>query len=763
MEIKDVFSAQPKSVWEYLCENGQGLYIPAYQRQYSWDKAKISRLLEDACHGFTMLVEHNDAITFIGTIIAIHDTELATVAPLVKGDVPAKVMTIIDGQQRLTTLLLLNTVLHETIKLRSEKLDKDKDEEMWLFEECMKVISRLGKTYEEDKDYGDPLFQYYPRMIRSYDDSWSRKKDKASYRSPIGHYLHQYGCSVRENKGKEFQYSPPELSENSSQDTKYDFLKTGRSTIQKLIKSIAESKDDQGLEFPNFNDITSSISFQNILLKADFPEIVSTSLLSPEKKKYKELMRIVLLANFILDRIAITIVTAKNEDYAFDMFESLNTTGEPLTAFETFKPRVIYAEELESYRESESFQYMNTVEDYLESFSKPIDKQDATSRLIIYFKLAEIGKPLSSRLSDQRRFLRDTYEQLENPSEKRDFVRHLSHVASFMRDIWKKKKTEISVIDFSNDEELLLCIDVLRQFNHTITIGLMVRFYSQVRSLKGEERKNAIDDFVNAVKAITAFSILWRSSQKGTGGIDAIYRDLIFSGCSEVNLPAIARSQTNNHQLDVNLLKKAFWFKLEEKRKITDKDTWVKLASKLAAYDSQKVVARFVLLVATHDSVIDKDGLIIKGKKGILSLMNLTSWRSDNQQTVEHIAPQTVSPGWDKGIYEDADTINRLGNLTLLPQSENSSISNASWEKKKLFYKILSAETHNELDPLLKEAEQRNIKISLSTEELLKNSNYIPMVKAIAKIDDAWTTELIDNRSTRIAELAWDELYKWLE
>lgn len=38
MEIKDVFGAQPKSVWEYICENGQGLYVPAYQRQYSWDK-----------------------------------------------------------------------------------------------------------------------------------------------------------------------------------------------------------------------------------------------------------------------------------------------------------------------------------------------------------------------------------------------------------------------------------------------------------------------------------------------------------------------------------------------------------------------------------------------------------------------------------------------------------------------------------------------------------------------------------------------------
>lgn len=31
MQIEDVFGAVPKSVWQYLCENGQGLYVPAYQ------------------------------------------------------------------------------------------------------------------------------------------------------------------------------------------------------------------------------------------------------------------------------------------------------------------------------------------------------------------------------------------------------------------------------------------------------------------------------------------------------------------------------------------------------------------------------------------------------------------------------------------------------------------------------------------------------------------------------------------------------------
>ena len=45
-----------------------------------------------------------------------------------------------------------------------------------------------------------------------------------------------------------------------------------------------------------------------------------------------------------MNRVQVVVVSASKEEYAFDMFESLNTTGEPLTAFETFRPRVIEIE-----------------------------------------------------------------------------------------------------------------------------------------------------------------------------------------------------------------------------------------------------------------------------------------------------------------------------------------------------------------------------------------------------------------------------------
>jgi hypothetical protein len=602
MEIKDVFGAQPRSVWEYLCENGQGLYIPAYQRQYSWDKDKISRLFEDASHGFDLLVSRDDAITFLGTIIAIHDTQLLTVQPIVRGDTPAKVMTIIDGQQRLTTLLLMNTVLHEELRVRSKKFRKsERGEDAWLLEESMKVIGRLGKTFEEDMIYGDGELQFYPRMIRSYDDSWSRKKGKARYSSPIGSYLHAYGTFFRKNQEKGFRY------EHSNPSQK--FLAENRLYISRLTKVVAKGGANKGerddIEFPSLTRICASEKLQNTLIKSTFPDEVKAILMGADEDDYKELARIILFANFILDRVAITIVTAKNEDYAFDMFEALNTTGEPLTAFETFKPKIIYSEKLGEYENSESRKYVDDTESYLESFARAADKQDATSRLIIAFALAETGDKESKRLSDQRRYLRDSFEGLgADLDQQRTFVQHLSHAALFLKYCWPDDKKVLPKIYMAPDAEIgevALCLDLLRQMNHLVTQGPLIRYYSAILQASPEMRTEAVANFVAAVKAVAAFSVLWRSSRSTTENIDSHYRDMMKVGYANAGLLPLARRGAEK-LASAKDLKAAFRAVLAEKGKVAGKDDWVKLVSKIPAYTNHLQITKFILLAAANDS-----------------------------------------------------------------------------------------------------------------------------------------------------------------
>ena len=77
------------------------------------------------------------------------------------------------------------------------------------------------------------------------------------------------------------------------------------------------------------------------------------------------LLRFLIFTRYLNRRMAVTVVIADNENDAFDMFEALNTTGKPLTAFETFKPKVIEREELSKYKETESYKWMTKIEEYL--------------------------------------------------------------------------------------------------------------------------------------------------------------------------------------------------------------------------------------------------------------------------------------------------------------------------------------------------------------------------------------------------------------
>jgi hypothetical protein len=52
----------------------------------------------------------------------------------------------------------------------------------------------------------------------------------------------------------------------------------------------------------------------------------------------KEIFILILILRFVLQRVFVADIVAKKEEYAFEMFDSLNTTGDPLTAKFLTKP-----------------------------------------------------------------------------------------------------------------------------------------------------------------------------------------------------------------------------------------------------------------------------------------------------------------------------------------------------------------------------------------------------------------------------------------
>ena len=214
MELRNIFNATPNSIWEVLCDAGVGYYIPPYQREYNWDRENIERLFEDVGQGLRLLVDSKNSITFLGTLIVINR---ATLPKADKQQLPNNVRLVIDGQQRLTTVVLMNICLHDEIRRRKVEFEnRDDDAHKWLYYKAIEVEKRLQKTFEEDMTWGDGVYEFYPRIIRAYDDSWSRLKSDAKYLSPIAAFVHGYSKHFRDSDKTE-QYTGKNRSNRKRQ------------------------------------------------------------------------------------------------------------------------------------------------------------------------------------------------------------------------------------------------------------------------------------------------------------------------------------------------------------------------------------------------------------------------------------------------------------------------------------------------------------------------------------------------------------------
>lgn len=789
MDMSTIFNAQPISTWQLFVGQGVGFYIPGYQREYSWDSSNIDRLFEDFGHGLQMLQmsSKKDAVTFIGALIVIHDTKYETVEPSIKGQLPGKVLLLIDGQQRISTILMIHSILHEqlAVMLRQlRRLDPDMPEEsQWLANQITVALEDLRISYEEDMRYGDDGYRWYPRIIRAYDDTWSRESVRANYSSPIAAFLHGYARFARNDGKSEYSHAVDQLTDPERHTIILKNSAGIRDWIRKLAKGAAE------IELPALDVIVNDAEFQESLLSEPFPEAVRTRVLAiladssgsdSAGSTFLGLARLLIFNRYLLTRVAVTLVTANNEDYAFDMFEALNTTGTPLTAFETFRPRVILAENLIGYERSPSREHMKTIEEYVEVFTEADKKQKATDRLLVPFALAESGFKLSKRLREQRSYLRQRYDELKLIEEKRAFIEHMAHTSVFIKHYWPESSDEpsrLSELSLSDPDITCLCMEILRSSKHEITIAPLVRFFAQYQKSSGLDRLKSLRELEAAIKAVTAFWVLWRCVRRSTGGIDSRYRELMERGNQKLGIKPLARRDTSkptttpgytyspspNSQNLIEVLRDVL---ASRSPGIATKSDWIQNAKDMPFYDTTipTAITRLVLLAANHDTVPSEvePGLVLPARNGTMPLMSIQHWRL--YSTIEHIAPvDRNAKGWDSRLYEDRDLIHQIGNLTLLPQVENSVVGNRPWRHKQYFYAILAARTQPELNARINDAKSVGLNLKLSTQELLKISQCLPQVGAIAQYSQDWNAEFIKKRSEQILDIAWTRIAAWLQ
>ena len=444
----------------------------------------------------------------------------------------------------------------------------------------------------------------------------------------------------------------------------------------------------------------------------------------------------------------------------FDIFDSLNTTGAPLTAIETFKPRVISFErenENIDYSSSESARQFERLDKNLNRIYPETNKrQKETKDLLVTFALYLEGYKLAQNLTSQRAYLRTKFEEAANTNLKRGIVQSLADIAEFRQTYWNRDSIRSLDSIHRNDSSdcLKLCCTFISDMKTSLAIPIMARYWVQYKQ-DGAEGK-----FVDAVKALTAFLVLRRSITGNTGRIDSDFRKMMRDLCIGLD--------GSNSPIGLDDLEAMFKDNLAAPRiEVKNKETWVERARDVPLADYSQPLCRFLLFAASNNARSDQENPGLLKRQGVvhsdeLAFLNYSKWLDAKYATVEHVAPESNSAGgWDRKIYQQEHTRHTIGNIILLPQKENASVGNAPWVKKKIFYRVLVAKTEEERNNQFKLAAREGLEFKKQTKDLLKEQGRLDMLDPIANVT-TWTASRIQKRTKNLLELAWDVVAPWL-
>ena len=760
-----VFEAETDSFWGVMNSHNRsaGFRIPEYQRMYNWKpEQQIKRLLEDCLNGFFYFSRSgDDKYTFLATIILV--PEKSKDGPSFGGTS----LSIVDGQQRLTTLMLICCALIQELRSllhRANLQSLSQKTIQWIREEVDHVCDELFSCVIVQVPIRGQIFRF-PRIVRAEKDHRAATKKASDYRSVVARFQMDFSEFYTETG----LVSPSKKGDGAAEVLFFQNYEYIKEQVRGICEDNEKSNSKRDIEYEQIPQE----SFEQKPLRHLFKRINaiqgedSNRTLSEIAKNSNSsgLVRLLLFSHYLMDRVILTRVETPNEASAFDVFDALNTTGEPLTAIETFKPLVIRFEEEEvggRYQGSDSEISFNKIEEYLKRYP---ERQQATTRdLLVTFALYLEGHKLSRDLASQRAYLRNIYEG--RSEEKRKIVESLAHVAEFRKNHWSSDSIP-NLTTTQGDEILKLCLKTISDINTSMALPILTRYWVE---FKQEDPSK----FIDAVKAVTAFLVLRRSVTGGTSGIDADFRDIVKkdSWNDNVSIRIYYSQSVHDHSKSLPLpdpadLKTELREILDEGVEVRDKSTWVEKAAKQGLAKHSVALCRFLLFAASHNAETDPKNPGLLTRENVIpgdinNFLSFENWCDTKYATIEHIAPQSqTGTNWDEAIYQNQYIRDTIGNLTLLPKKENSMIRDSSWEKKKLFYAALSSSSREQRENFLSEAKKGGFHPSKTSENLIRSQVRLYMLSPLSEAKK-WDESFIKSRTRNILELAWDEVATWL-
>ncbi|NAW33504.1 GmrSD restriction endonuclease domain-containing protein [Halomonas alimentaria] len=771
-KVEDLFKARASSPLEtsMLYDGRVGFTIPEYQRQYDWSEDNITRLFYDTLNGFRRLSDSADAnaFTFLGTLILVEEETK-------EEEFSGVSVAVVDGQQRLTTLTLFACALSEALRRELAAIESfssiDANVKKWLNEEVEEKLYELYECAIGSQRVSPKEAFPFPRIVRR-GDTRGRSKANSDYRSPIGRFLEGFADYFDSDT---IEYVPPALG------TGTDAVKLADNyqLVRELIGNLNDADWYEDTECEQFEIAwVRRTQCRNLFQRlSDYMKDEGDRNRAIEDlakcQEVHALVRTLLFASYFCRCIVLTRVTTEDESAAFDIFDALNTTGEPLTALETLKPRVINCENKKSgYAGSQSEIAFETIDENLDQrFSDTSKKQAETKDLIVTFALYLEGKKLSKDLAAQRNFLRQSYDgAAKNGIEPaRLFVQAIADSAKFRRFYWEPDGIE-ELARFHGSEtvdEVQLLMSLINAMKTSLALPILSRYWASNLKHRGETQ------FIEALKAVAAFLVLRRAATGGTAGIDSDFRAIMAPSAgrgSSWKFGLCAGVDHTNRLLSTDDLKSALKALLERKIKTLEKKRWVDQAAANPLYNQSRELVRFMIFTAAHQAMPDTESPGLWTKEGVRpsshmnAFLDFKTWRSAHYATVEHIAPENVpKQGWDiAGLYQDNILRHSLGNLVLLPPKENSAIGNDSWQKKRKFYLALTATSVAEQAKRIEEAKAAGIRFSNTTEKILQDGARLSLLEPLRTVDE-WSVDMVIARGKNIASLCWDYVWPWLD
>lgn len=403
----------------------------------------------------------------------------------------------------------------------------------------------------------------------------------------------------------------------------------------------------------------------------------------------------------------LTIIGDDSEDYAIDIFNSLNSTGEPLTAFEILKSLIHKKFSNNITIQKNLTKMFNDIERELDKKKiKKIKQNKYTDRLILFLNMMEKDLQLEKTTTfREKKKILDKITSLSDNKAK-ECVETIYDLHKFILNNWENRKNRFDKLKINYEAKILF--DFLQSFDHYMVLPIFYHF-------KDSSNLDVV------IKKCVAFTCLWRGSSPnaGTDRIDTKYTEII---------KILSQSQINIKKLDSAIFQIVG---AEKNKKPFKKEQWLKKFKDIDIYKQRKI-ARLLLFIAFHNRDFDQKNQILK--KAQLKFLTFDNWNDKNYKTIEHIIPQS---------YE---AIHKIGNLILLPQKINNKAGNKKFSDKRKIYNQCLNKDPSEMPyiPVLKEI------VSYKAVEDLTGDNHLSELA-------------IDKRGKRLGESIWQTLAEdWL-